>query len=237
MPLSNWDIHNDLPSFITVSIDTITPTIDDGSLHIEYTDSTTLGTINAIPIFPGYPQAIENAKLRTIFKVGSFPPGFGLYPNYFGIVAMQGTRNITGGDAPGKTCYALSVCLAEDLSSQELQLNKIFVPGYRGLQNMNAPQSEVLAVIPYPELITPGYVGTIELQWMANIPGLNGVFLVARSGSLTDYSDLTDRFSVVDYLSPLTVTAGEGLWSYMQNSISGDVRQVVFDNTSLYSLT
>ncbi len=239
MGLPEWDIYTDLGSAITWSLDLTTPIVESGSLLVEYdNNSTALGTLNALPtVASGYPEGFTAGKLRTIFKVKAFPAGLGTYPTYFGIVAMQGARNITGGDASGKTFYALSVCLSEDLSSQELQLNKVSVPGFRGLQNLNAPQSEVLFVMPYPHVITPGFIGTIELQWIADIPNLNGVYFIARTGVMTDYSDLTDRFSTIDVYSPLATTMGEGLWTYMQNSIAANTRQITFDNTTLFSLS
>ena len=235
MPIPEWEINTDLLSAISWTLDIATPINGDGSLLVQYTNSVAVGTLNAIPtLLSGYPEGFTTAKLRTSFEIKAFPGSIPTSVTYFGIVGMQGTRNITGTDAVGRTFYALAVRIEEGLGVQQLQIIRVSDVGLRGLQNLAS--GTVIASITYPVVLSVGSIGTLEFQWVVDIPNLNGVYMVARTGSNPNYSDLTDRISILDFTSPLTSTVGEGLFCYLKNSVGSDTKQITFDDTTLYSL-
>lgn len=236
MPIPEWEINTDLGAAISWTLDLATPINGDGSLLVQYTNSVAVGTLNAIPtVLSGYPEAFATAKLRTSFKIREFDGSNPITTTTFGICSMQGTRNITGGDAVNKTFYALGVGITEGFGGQQLSIIKVSTVGFRGLQNIYS--GTVIAAIAYPDVLSVGFIGTLEFQWVVDIPNLNGVYMIARTGLNPNYSDLTDRISVIDFTSPLITTVGEGLFCSLRNSVSTDTKQIDFDDTTLYQLT
>ena len=239
MSLSDWEINTDLPAALVWSLDLTTPIVSTGSLLTQYTNSTANGTLNALPTAANidFPEGFTAGKLRTIFKIKEFQGTYAPYVSCIGIAAMQGARNITGLDAVGKTFYALIIRLPEGLNPAGvlLKIIKVHTAGVRSLQYVAS--ADTLAMMTYPVTLTVGSVGTLEFQWISDIPNLNGVYLIARTGTMTDYSDLTTQLTAIDFTSPLVTTVGEGPFVTLYNYTSTDLKQITFDNTTLYSLT
>lgn len=237
MSLPQWEVNKDLAASLFATLDIDTPLVGTGSLLFHYSNSLVVGTLNVVPtVLSGYPEAFVAAKLRTLFHIKTFQGTNAPTLSYVGIASMQGSRNIAGQDAVGKTCYALVLKLPEALAlgTVLLQIIKIHTVGSRGLQNLAL--GTVLASMAYPVPLTTGSTGSLELQWIADVLNLNGVHLVARTGTLLDYSDLTERLVVLDFDIPLVTTVGEGLFCSLQNSVSSDTKEITFDNTTLYEL-
>ena len=82
-----------------------------------------------------------------------------------------------------------------------------------------------------------GTVVPIEFEWIYDPLEFNGVRLIFRVGTLTDFSDLADIYTVIDS-SPtaLNSTIGEGLFmSDVRTALGPDV-EVLFDKTTNFEL-
>jgi hypothetical protein len=229
--LPEWDFYTDTPGSVFHTLDIITPIVGMGSVLLSYFD-TPIASINVMPtIASGYSTAVTIGRLRSLLYIKHFNGSSPTDITYVGLSAMQSARDITGTGA-SRFAYLLAIKMPEDLGTIDLQILKVKTAS--GLLNIGS--AEVLATAVYPDPIIEGGTYALELQWILDIPELNGVFLVARTGLLTDYSDLTDRLSVVDYVNPLTTSLGEGLFAVF-NGGSAVSKVFTFDNTTLYTLT
>lgn len=226
MPIPEWEFNTDAPSDIFWTLDIATPIDGTGSLLFQYATSVP-GTINAIPSDSLYPVGVTSGKLRTLFSVrtlnGSTPSNL----SYLGILAMQENRDVTG-TGSAESFYALAVSLPEGLGTVTLMLLK-----GSGLGNLE--DLTVLDTMIYPDPVTVGSTHALEFQWISDSINLNGTFLVARTGTEIDFSDLEPQLLYMDFDTPLTTTVGEGLFAYFKGS-GTNLKQFTYDSTILYEL-
>lgn len=233
MSITEWEIDTDSPSSITYTTDIATPIFGNGSLLFQYSD-TVAGSINALPsVVSGFPHAVTAGKFRTLFRVKAFNGSSPLNVSSLGIIAMQAERNSTG-TTSSRTFYAVAVLLPEGLGTGSVLLKLYKALSIGGLKNIYA--STELASMTYPTTVSVGSLHSIELQWISSLPQLGGTFLIVRTGTQVDYSDLTSQLSYTDTSSPLLTTVGEGLFAYFKGG-SSVLKQFIFDETKLYQLT
>jgi hypothetical protein len=77
-----------------------------------------------------------------------------------------------------------------------------------------------------------GQIFALEFQWEVLINETNGVDLVVRYGTATDFSNLADIIHYVDTSSPYTTSRGEGIcWTSIFQT-----QTYLLDQTSLYRI-
>ena len=227
MALLDWATTNDTTPGTGLEIHTEVdfPEIGDGSLAMIHTGTTSYSHTNLWPVQTLPTTGVEPAgRIRTICRV-DVHEGATPQTSYFGVTAMQSQNSLQGSGA----CYALLVTSGESLASPRLHLHRFNAGLTDGLTESS------FVDIPFPGGITLGVPFTMELQWVVDVPGLGGAFLVGRTGTMTDFSDLTDQIATID-ASPLLTSTTQGLVGSFKNNVAGSVKKVLFDNTTVYEL-
>jgi hypothetical protein len=200
-----------------------------GSLAMEYTNSMLYSHANLVPNDLGaspLPKGVApSGRLRTICQVDTHD-GVAPQTSYFGLAAMQDQDDLS----TSGSCYSLLVASDEGLANPTLHLHKFTSGLTDGLTVLS------LVSIPFPGTITLGIPFTLELDWVVDIPNLNGVLLIGRTGTAINFSDLTGQISFVDTLSPLTSSVSEGIVASFKNNLVSSTKRVLFDNTTLFEL-
>ena len=227
MSILDWDIYVDFPGNLLIFTDTAAPEIGTGSLAFGHINTVDFTHANLVPTddSAGLSHGVApNGRLRTVCRVDIHEGGTPLI-SYFGVTALQSQDDLTAGGS----CYALLLASGEGLVDPVLCLHK-FTSGLP-----NGLPTPPLISIPFP--VTLGVPFAMELEWIVDVPNLGGTFLLARTGTQTDFSDLTAQMSFVDTSSPITTSVAEGVVaSFKSNSVS-DTKKVIFDNTTLFELT
>ena len=196
----------------TFSLDTITTIVGSSSLKLA---SVLAGQANTLPSSSSLlPCALTKGALRTLIKTVSLPNNVQV-----GLYCMANTRNATQGTS--RTSYYVHF-RNTGVSTGEVRL----------LKNSSGIGGASVVMATFPTMNQPtGSTFSLELQWTVAIDEINGVDLVVRYGSLTNFSDLTDVIHIIDTSSPLTITQGEGIGANDPTGISAwDVR---YDQTTL----
>lgn len=229
MAITDWARYIDIGNLQLYTERDSSTIIDTGSLAMEHTGTALFTHANLVPndvIVTPLPKGIFPAgRLRTICRVDQHD-GIEPQTSYFGICAMQSQENLV----LGGSSYALLVASDEGLANPTLHIHKFT----SGLTDGLPVPSLVSAT--FPGTITLGVPFTLELDWVVDIPNLNGTLLIARTGTATDFSDLTGQLSFVDTLSPLTSSVAEGLCGSFKNNLVSSTKRVLFDNTTLFEL-
>lgn len=203
--------------------------IGSGSLAMEYTNSMLYSHANLVPndiVVSPLPKGISPAgRLRTICQVDTHD-GSAPQTSYFGLTAMQDQDDLSSSGS----CYALLIASDEGLANPTLHLHKFTSGLTDGLPVAS------LASITFPGTITLGVPFTLELDWVVDIANLNGTLLIGKTGTATDFSDLTGQISFVDTISPLMDSVSEGIVASFKNNLVSSTKRVLFDNTTLFEL-
>ena len=72
----------------------------------------------------------------------------------------------------------------------------------------------------------------LELEWNVAVAETGGVVLKVRTGSQTDYSDLSEVISIVDSSSPYTTGFAEGIFC---DCDTGQTATFLIDNTEIFT--
>lgn len=179
MSLADWQQFN---TNMTVSIETITPILNSGSLKMA--QSAVNFRLNMLPSVASLrPHAFTKGALRTLIKPVSFT---GLVR--IGVTCMQSGRDV----------HNVGACYFAHLSNSSIVLGKGDLHVFT-----------TLATVPFT--LTSGVVTALELQWLTLIDEISGVDLTVKTGVATDFSDLAEVIHMVDTSTPLSVTQGESL--------------------------
>lgn len=227
MSIVNWDKYVDIPANLQISTEKSSPILGAGSLLLNHSSTNFFTHANLVPnTGSGYSHGITPAgRLRTICQVNAHD-GSASQTSYFGLSIMNSQENlVTGG-----SCYALLVSSDEGLVNPTLRLHKFTSGLTDGLT------SSSLIFIPFPGSITIGVPFTLEIEWVVDITNLNGTLLIARTGTDTNFTDLTGQMFIVDSISPLTTSVTEGVVASFKSSSISNTKTVLFDNTVLFEL-
>jgi len=229
MAITDWTKYVDLGNLQLFTEQDTGAIVGLGSLAMEHTGTMLYTHTNLVPNDLGslpLPKGVEpSGRIRTICQVDQHD-GVETQTSYFGVCVMQSQENLV----LGGSCYALLVASDEGLSNPTLHIHKFTSGLTDGLTVLS------LVSIPFPGTITLGIPFTIELDWIVDVPNLNGVLLIGRTGTATNFSDLTGQISFVDTVSPLTSSVAEGLCASFKNNLVASTKKVLFDNTTLFEL-
>ncbi len=197
-----------ITSLTTVTLETISPILNTSSLKLTST------AVNARAILlpsltasPLRPHALVKGAIRTLIKPVAF----------------------TGSNSIGLTCLQS----ARDVRTSGTAYNASLRNGSIVLTKGNIHTNTILASSAFT--LTAGVVTALELQWIVAIDEINGVDLVVKTGTMTDFSDLAEVIHYVDISSPLSITYGESL--NIDDLTSGSSFTVLFDQTQLFRIT
>lgn len=165
----------------------------------------------------GLAQGLERGKLRTLFKLtlgGSNTCGFG-------IVCMGSLDDLVNNSGAfyryelrSNSAYTLSRATTSSLSAD--------IPG--------------TTLASSTQTVTLNVAGSMEMEWIADITNLGGVYLVTRKGTATDFSDMTVVTQMINTgAGILTTSSSEGLYLRAYGSASPGVR-TLFNSTQLYEM-
>lgn len=216
MAFTDWDLYT--VNNVTITPETTSPIEGLQSLSIEKFTGGTLtasGGVVASDV-SGLTKGITAGRMRTVMKRVSGGAGQGRA----GIYCMTSNENPTFSSAD---CYALAV-----RENGDIELVK-FSTGIQQtsptiLTTISSAISDVTSLF------------TIELLWFYDITEFNGTRLIVKTGTSTDYSDLSllAGGDLIDSATPLSSSQSEGPF-YSTNA--GTVARWLFDNTQLYSVS
>lgn len=187
MSFSQWTFTS---SNSTASLDTINTIIGASSLKV--VGHPTLGaSLYGIPSINSLlPGGFIKGALRILVK----PVVLGTSRN-INLVCLQSQRDPRFSPA---NCYWL------EADGTSLNLRKSNSSG------LNVGFSTLLGSSPLSMVVST--VFSIELQWVVAIDEVNGIDFIVRTGSMSDYSDLTQVIHILDTTAPLySTTQGEGI--------------------------
>jgi hypothetical protein len=209
MALADWEVH---AANALVTLDTINTITGTSSLRIAGNSGFAVGYANILPSKASlHPHGFTRGALRALFK----PVGLGS-GRQIGLSCMQSDRNIT---TTGTVFYSA------EATGTALVLNK-------GTSSIQSSRTQ-LATTSYTMVV--GTVFALELQWDLLLDELNGIDLVVRLGTLTDFSDLTQVLHYIDTSSPLQISRGEGIL-YSTLSVQSINIEFRVDETTLYRI-
>lgn len=198
MALTDWDTYSAGGGQVDYNVDVLTPLVQTASLQIFAQDG---GFGNMVVTdSSGRTKGVSAGRLRTILRLDGPYTGVSA-SNYCGILAMQSHEDM---GTTGSDCYMWGWRFTGNgATSQWFTLRKFTNTN----NSLGTLLSEVSIVSPY----AIGSVITLEFEWVEAFATLGGVILRGRSGTMTDYSDLTEQVAYFDNSSPLTTTVAEGL--------------------------
>lgn len=210
MAFGNWDFFES--GGVTQGLETIGALVDTSSLKVNYTSSNGwAGQLNS-----GQSRGFTKGKIRTVMKMETI--GFSASPQSMGVYCLSDAENVV---ITGRDFYAIRV---RPLATSNVSLEKVT----NGVFGINGTQLGVTATKDFTE----DEIITIELEWNVDIVGAGGVVLKVRTGSATDYSDLTEVITAIDASTPYTTGFAEGL--YIHGGTSSGASEVKFDETQIF---
>ena len=190
MSFSQWQVFT---SVVTVNLDTVNTIVGTSSLRI-VGPSPTL-QMNMLPSQAALlPCGLTKGVLRVLIK----PVVLGATPHKIGLVSMQSQRDIR---SLGSFYFAAA---SDGGVIQLLKASSGLDGGFTSLGSFS-----------YTMVV--GTTFSLEFQWNVAIEEINGVDLVVRKGTLTDFSDLVEIIHIIDASGPLTTTQGDGI-GYLNGS-------------------
>jgi len=216
MALSNWNVYKSHSNLI-VQIDVTSPMVGTGSLQLQKTDSGGQRNFTSL-VSTSYTPGILHGKMRQIVRCNSGNR------TRFGFSFCHSHVNITGNS--GRNWYEANPYIDSAGSVRSWRI--VRVVGGEGIGTVTSLFSG-----------GPGWSTstnfTMEVEWHVDVSGLGGTQIILRSGTLTDFSDLTQITTLVDPTPNALITSlGEGP-HVTQWDTFGDNYNVRFDNTSVTS--
>lgn len=219
MAFIDWDQYS-TGSTIAMANDTVSPIADTGSLFFDSSGSGNRQAHMSVSASSGINKGFTKGKIRTICNVASFTAGF-----QAGIVCLQSQDDVSG--VVG-SCYTLNM---RSRTASAIDFRLVLNKHTTGLQNVTTLLDETAN-----GLSTLGTDFVMELQWIADLPGLGGTQLVVSFGNNTqDFNDLVPQFVVLDTTSPILTSVGEGVFCKVISASTEQV-DVRFDETEIFSL-
>jgi hypothetical protein len=241
MALLDWEIYPFISvttQYSFVALDFATPVVGSGSLHHVNLTGSIAGGFNAIPTdASGFPHGKINGRLRTLVRWDVFP-GVSA-PSIAGCVFMQSQNDLM--NTGGGNYYFFGLRTYENWSQpSELVLRKVvgdrlYVAAFGDSgSNISLETIDVDALL--GTTITTGTVVALEVDWVVDVAQTGGIYIIGKVGLQTDFSDLGVAFTHIDFNSPFVTTVAEGLGLAIRHASAGLVKEVVFDQTTMYEL-
>ena len=219
MAFIDWDQYSS-GSTIAMANDTVIPIAGGGSLFFDSSGSGNRQAHMSVSTSSGINKGFTQGEIRTICNVASFTAGFRT-----GIICLQSQDDVSG--IVG-SCYTLNM---QSRTSSAIDFRLVLNKHTTGLQNVTTLLDETIN-----SLSTLGTDFVMELEWVANLPGLGGTQLTVSFGNNTqDFNNLVTQFIVLDTTSPILTSAGEGVFCKLLSTSTEQV-DVRFDNTEIFSL-
>jgi hypothetical protein len=207
MAFSHWTFTTSSAPAATMSVDTIN-TIS-GTASLRYLGTAAASFTAAIPtIASGIPHAIDKGALRCAVK-----PVAGTNKSFY-LTCMQTNRN-----AVNAGCF----CYSAEINDTDIKLKKHATGGITSA-------GTVLDTVPFT--MSNGVIFTVEFQWITSLNQIGGIDFVIRTGTLLDYSDLTQVIHEIDP-STSAFTIGDGFG--FRCGATG-VEEFRVDQTELYRI-
>ena len=242
MSLGDWTKYRDGGSLSSdprglIYTDILSPMFGTGSAVLTHEPTDEFQSINLVPATS--PTGYVAGRMRTLIRLDDFDdsgvPNF--EENHAGLLCMQSTENMAQFGNFGGTglSYGVSVTIAEGFSAQSIRLWK-FSAGLDGSSG-SLPFGDILTSVLPPFVLSQGQTIALELTWKAEpltLLDLGGVYLRAKIGQTTDFSDLQTVITYIDAASPYTATVAESIWAGFKNVVNTSANRVTFDQTSLF---
>ena len=205
MAISDWVINKSVATH-TVSLTTVDPMVDLSSLSYDSLGGGPSGSFNMYRV-----NVAERARVRGVYQF-LIEPTAQSSGCQFGFTCMNSALDVT---QSGTSCYLAGY--NGSISGRSLFIRK-FTNGLDG-------SSTTLDILTFS--LNNNDILPIEIEWNADDLELGGTRLILRRGNIgqTDFTGLTDVFDVIDNVSPLLTTQGEGpagVWSSVQGPYKMD---------------
>jgi hypothetical protein len=223
MALSDWTIYKNIAG-LQVSIETSTPIVDDGSLHLQNVGIST-GTHQFINLTNNdYVKGKSRGRIRTLLNFKATPAP-ATDRTFAGINFLSAALDMSPGTP---NTYAFSAFSDFSGGVRTFRLSRWSIAGPLG--------SEVtLHTVAHPAF-TFGTPFALEVEWHLDVAALGGVRIILRKGTALDFSDLVQIYDAVDPSLAITSTASEGVYLFRFGS-GGNPFDVLFDKTAIFSVS
>lgn len=212
---ANWNT-NKIQGSTTISTETTTPIVGNGSIAINATVSPERVTLQNTT----YINGLTSGKIRSICQVTNLTS---TGEERFGFTFMQSSPTIYGVTDAG---YGV---LFNGITSLGGTPRLSVVKFTTGLPNTPIELASSVAFT-NPTL---GGNFVFEAQWITDLGTYGGVQIIVRYGLGTNFASLSDKITIIDTTSPLITSAYESL--ALSFSGTGQLR-VLYDETYIYQI-
>ena len=216
MALADWTLYQSQPG-LTAEITTTTPILDAGSLrlvNIGEASSVNLQNFTSLLYTPG----LLEGRMRQILRIDSAGK------TRAGFAFMQSAADISTTD--DKDYYQVVAHADATAATRTIRIDRID-GGSVNTTNLFETSSPAWTV---------GSVFTIEVDWQASVTEIGGTRITVRTGTATDFSDLSEIADLTDPSPDAhTTTLGEGPY-ILKFDTTGETYEVRYDNTSVFQL-
>lgn len=163
----------------------------------------------------GNTRGFTKGKVRSLFRCTAFTGDqTSINVGLFCLTSVEDVISTGTGDA-----YAVGIYPEDSVTN--VTLRKI-------TQNFGEFLSTGVLLDSAAKDFDTGTTIAMELQWNVDVPDLGGTQLIVRTGSQTDYSDLTEVINHIDTSSPYLTGFAEGVFC---DCDSGQTATFLIDNT------
>jgi hypothetical protein len=207
MAFSDWDFFEN--GGATESLQTTGALVDSSSLEVILTSSDRWQA----QLDSGQSRGFTVGKIRTLMKVTAVSSA----PNTFvGLFCMTESEDVT---AISQDLYM--VAANPNNIAANLKLKKL----NNGITDFSGESTKGSTQVDF----TTGNLISLEMEWQLDVAEIGGIFITIRTGTATDFSDLSDVITYIDP-SPYTSTFAEGLAIQTVTSTA----TVLFDETTIF---
>lgn len=173
-----------------------------GCLRISFPANAAQPALTAIyASAPGPAGGFSAGRLRSLFWIeNSFTVA--TFSNLFGIFFMADRKADTGGGITSNaaSCYTWEYN-SDDKTLRFLRLSR----GLSGYANARVITTHAFSANQYS-------VVALQVDWFTDSVSIGGTYMKGYVGSSWDYSDIACVVAIIDTLSFLSATSGEGVW-------------------------
>lgn len=217
MAFEDWEFFANDSGNATISLTSSDAITDTSSLQLSQTGGTNRGINGQLKEDSVIVRGISRGKIRTLIKL------------------LSGSTNEGGG----------LFCLAsdEDVTNANSAYCLIVERTAGGVGNILLTRGDLadlttLETYEFDATYSFGTVIAIELEWNDDTPAneIGGTYLIARYGTMTDFSDLSDVINYVD-ASTGRLTFGAGYEGVCLRDDGTSNPSVVFDQTEIFTIS
>lgn len=218
MAISDWT--SQVQGNYTFLLETVSPIAGTGSLRLERNSGS--GSQGAIIYPTNLTTGITKGRLQTIINLDEMSEDNSV-EQYVGLFFMISSLS---NPLTASSMYSFMIGV-QDAGAVSLNLGKSAASGVAGLDADSLGNSS----------ITPIAIGSniaLQVDWVYDAIQFSGTKITARWKNGTDFTSLTEVFSLVDTNSPLTSSVAEGMGALTGAGSNDWV--MFFDDTSLFDL-